>query len=66
MKSEQLTSEKLVKCWICEQPHSGDVCPTCGPPEPWGQTPDELQRIGEQMAKQEPVYFFTNHPDIDE
>jgi len=22
--------------------------------------------IGEQMAKEKPVYFFTNHPDVDE
>jgi len=29
-------------CWICELPYSGEHCPDCGPPQPWGPTPEEL------------------------
>jgi uncharacterized Zn finger protein (UPF0148 family) len=28
------------KCWICETEYEGE-CPNCGPPQPWGPTPEE-------------------------
>jgi len=33
-----------LKCWICLNDYEGEDCPICGPPEPWGPTPEELKR----------------------
>lgn len=38
-----MNSPSLWKCWICGTPYPADgECPECGPPQPWGPTPEEL------------------------
>lgn len=39
----------MSKCWICEREYVGAECPDCGPPMPWGPTPEELR--GEVLTK---------------
>jgi hypothetical protein len=38
-----------MKCWICEAEYEGE-CPVCGPPQPWGPTPQELLEVLKSYA----------------
>lgn len=42
-------------CWICERKipfEDAPFCPHCGPPEPWGPTPEEQLAVLKKFAEE--------------